>query len=163
MSDITAGWNGQYKERGGKNWFNCEVIATHTNHVWLHNTDTDSKPLKPVVTIEFRDTPEVDQTVKLAYELYCQLYPSASSLLPKEHFTKGFESDFVRTIKAGWRKVPSREDVELRADALSDRLGECFTLTPNVEFVLDLIYGEDEDKRRMQQGLTDMKGGVRGS
>ena len=49
-----------YKERGGKNWFNCSIIAYHGNQAWLHNLETNSKPIKKLVEIEFKPIPSFD-------------------------------------------------------------------------------------------------------
>ncbi len=94
----------QYKVNGGKNWFECTVVAYHGegfhHKVWLVKSDdkANATPIHRVREIEFRASPEpinalVDGAIADVLELGNEANAADINLVRK-------------MIKAGYRKVP---------------------------------------------------------
>lgn len=63
-----------YKEKGGINWRNCQVIATLRGMIWLDNTDTGSSPLNNISTLEFKPlTLPIELIDGKAYQFDCEV------------------------------------------------------------------------------------------
>ena len=44
-----------YKERGGKSWCLCKIIAEYEDKIWLHNLHVGSMPVKRKNSIELKE------------------------------------------------------------------------------------------------------------
>lgn len=49
-----SGFVGQYRLRGGVNWFDCRLIASHDDKYWFENKSTGSCPILELYKIELR-------------------------------------------------------------------------------------------------------------
>jgi hypothetical protein len=47
-----------YKERGGKSWCLCKIIAEYEDKIWLHNLHVGSMPVKRKNSIEMKEADE---------------------------------------------------------------------------------------------------------
>lgn len=47
-----------YKERGGKNWCLCKIIAEYGDKIWIHNLHIGSMPVKTKNSIELKSASE---------------------------------------------------------------------------------------------------------